>query len=308
MHQARKPSCRDEVTMFSGVFTAIITPFRNGQIDETALELLIERQISAGVSGLVPCGTTGESVTLSDTELLRVIEKTIQVVDGRCTVIAGVRSNNTQKTIELGKKAMALGADSLLVITPYYNKPTQAGLFAHFTAVSDAIPDAKIMLYNVPGRTGVSLSVDTIVRLAEIPNIVALKEATGDMAFAARIAASCGDRLALLSGDDATALPLWSVGGQGVVSVTSNLLPKRMVDLWEAFQRNGTDAQRMHLNLMPLFDGLFIETNPAPVKTLVAQHTGLCTADMRCPMVPLLESSQSVLRALCQRLEIELVH
>jgi len=292
--------------MFTGVYTAIITPFKNGQVDESALEALVERQVEAGVAGLVPCGTTGESVTLSDEELLRVIQKTIESVQGRCAVIAGVGSNHTQKTIDLGRQAQSMGADGLLVITPYYNKPTQAGLYAHFEAISKAIPDGQIMLYNVPSRTGVSLTVETIRRLAEHPNIVALKEATGDMAFAARIAASCGDRLALLSGDDATALPLWSVGGRGVVSVTSNLLPERMVDLWTAFQQESASAaRRLHLSLMPIFDGLFIETNPAPIKTLVAQHTRLCTSEMRLPMVPLTAENRETLRQIFKRLDIE---
>ena len=234
------------------------------------------------------------------------IEKTIEVVDGRCGVVAGVGSNNTQKTIQLSQAAHELGADALLVITPYYNKPTQQGLYAHFSAVSDAVPDSQIMLYNVPGRTGVSLTVETIAQLADVENIVALKEATGDMAFAARITAACGDRLALLSGDDATALPMWAVGGRGVVSVTSNLLPERMVELWNAFERDRAEARRIHLQLMALFDGLFIETNPAPIKTLVSQHTGLCTEEMRLPMVPLRPESQTTLNALCRRFEIEL--
>jgi len=293
--------------MFSGVYTAIITPFQRGQIDKTALESLVERQIAAGVNGIVPCGTTGESATMSDDEILDVIGETIRIVAGRCSVIAGVGTNNTARTIELAQRAQELGADGLLVITPYYNKPTQEGLYAHFRAVSDAVPDGSIMLYNVPGRTGVSLTVDTIARLAEIPNIVALKEATGDMAFAARIVAACGNGLALLSGDDVTALPLWSVGGQGVVSVTSNLLPDRMVELWSHYEAGDTkSAQRLHLQLVPLFDALFVEANPVPVKSLVAGHTGLCTPELRLPLVPLQDSSWTVLKEICQRLEIGL--
>jgi 4-hydroxy-tetrahydrodipicolinate synthase len=302
-----RASTAEEVTMFKGVYTAIITPFSNGEIDETALTALIERQVEAGVNGIVPCGTTGESATMSDEEILLVIKHTIETVNGRCQVIAGVGSNNTAQTIELALGAQSLGADGLLVITPYYNKPTQEGMFAHFKAVSEAVPQGAIMLYNVPGRTGVSLTVDTITRLAQIPNIVALKEATGDMAFAARIVSACGDQLNLLSGDDVTALPQWCVGGQGVVSVTSNLVPNRMVEMWSCLAKaDVVNAQRIHLQLVPLFDSLFIESNPVPVKSLVALNTGLCGDEVRLPLTPLQPSSWTHLKTLCQRLEIGL--
>jgi 4-hydroxy-tetrahydrodipicolinate synthase len=292
--------------MFEGVYTAMITPFSGGAIDRPALEELIERQVKAGVAGLVPCGTTGESATMSDDEIMEVVRITVQVAAGRCQVIAGVGSNDTARTTQLARRAQKAGVDGLLVITPYYNKPTQAGLYAHFSAVAAAVPTASIMLYNVPGRTGVSMTVETIERLAEKQNIVALKEATGDMAFAARIHLACGNRLAILSGDDITALPQWAIGARGVVSVTSNLLPERMVQMWTHFATNEVhDARRIHGHLLPLFDGLFLEANPGPVKTLVAQKTGLCSPDLRLPLVPIEKDTLDALESICRRLEIE---
>ena len=291
--------------MFDGVHTAIITPFKNGSVDLYALRRLIERQIDAGIDGLVACGTTGESATLSEEETLAVIKETISAANGRVNVIAGVGSNNTAKTIRIGQRASELGADGLLVITPYYNKPTQQGLINHFKAVSDAVPTCKIMLYNVPGRTGVSLSLDTVKSLSEVPNIVALKEATGDMAFAARIVADCGSDLTVLSGDDLTALPLWAIGGRGIVSVTSNLVPSRMVEMWQHYQSGHLSAaRRVHHALLPLFDGLFIESNPIPIKTLVAKYTDCCERELRLPMTPLSSESEIILHEICQRLEI----
>ena len=293
--------------MFEGIFTALITPFKDGRIDGAALDALIDRQLEAGVDGLVPCGTTGESATLSVDESLEVIARTVGRVAGRCKVVAGVGSNDTHQTIKLAKSAASLGVDGVLVITPYYNKPTQAGLIAHFEAVSDSVPDTPIMLYNVPGRTGVSLSVDAIAWLAKRDNIVALKEATADMAFATRIIAACGDSLTLLSGDDITALSMWAVGGRGVVSVSSNLVPERLVELWQSFTSGRLEeARRMHLSLTGLFDGLFIESNPVPVKTLVAERTSLCTGELRLPLVELRPESKAILDQICERLEIGL--
>ncbi len=293
--------------MFSGVYTAIVTPFGENGVDHDALKALIELQIEGGVDGVVPCGTTGESSTLSDEEILQVIETTIQVVDGRCKVIAGVGTNNTARTIELAQAAYELGADAGLVITPYYNKPTQAGLFAHFSAVADAVPNLPIVMYNVPSRTGVSLELETIVRLSKRPEIVALKEATADMDFAARIAAACGDHLTLLSGDDATALTMWSVGGKGVISVSSNLLPAQMKALWNAFSANDSErARSLNHRLIPLFEGLFIETNPVPVKVLVSRNTGLFDGRVRLPLVDLEPESLHRLETICHRLEIPL--
>ena len=293
--------------MFTGVNTAIVTPFNHNGIDFDAYERLVERQVEAGVDGIVPCGTTGESSTLSDTEIIELVRRTIQVVNGRCAVIAGIGTNDTARTIRLAQEAQSLGADGGLVITPYYNKPGQEGLYAHCAAVANAAPKLPIVLYNVPGRTGVSFTVETIVRLAQLPTVVALKDATADMAFASHIVARCGDDLSLLSGDDITALPQWSVGGRGVVSVTSNLLPDRMVELWSQFKSGNLEsARRIHTQLLPLFDGLFMETNPVPIKTLVAQHTGLCVPTFRLPLTPIGDETMTHLRRLCASLEIEL--
>ncbi len=293
--------------MFSGVHTAIITPLRDGSIDYDALTALIERQIDGGVSGIVPCGTTGESATMRDEEIVDVIRHTVEVAAGRCLITAGVGTNNTARTIDLAKRAVQVGADAGLVITPYYNKPGQEGLYQHCATVAAAVPELPIMLYNVPGRTGVSFSVDTVVRLAELENVRALKEASADMAFASEIIAQAGESLEVLSGDDVTALPLWSVGGRGVVSVTSNLLPERMANFWRTFAHGDLEAaRRMHLELVPLFNGLFLETNPVPVKALVAAQSGLCGEEVRLPLTPLSDRVRARLEAICAALDIRL--
>ena len=280
--------------MFTGVHTAIITPFVDGQIDLEAFEYLVNRQVEAGVHGIVPCGTTGESATLTDDEILLLIKHTIDVVDGRCAVIAGVGTNDTARTIRLATTAQKLGADGGLVITPYYNKPGQNGLYAHCSAVAEAVPALPIVLYNVPSRTGVSFSIDTIVRLSEQANIVAIKDATADMAFASQICTRTASDFKLLSGDDITALPLWAVGGQGVVSVASNLVPRQLVALWNAFDGGRlSEARGMHHKLLPLFDGLFIETNPVPVKYLTSSKTGRCRPDVRLPLTTLLAATKA---------------
>ena len=291
--------------MLGGVNTAIITPFCDGAIDWATYEALVERQLEAGVSGIVPCGTTGESSTLSDEEKLALIDRTVRQVAGRAAVIGGVGTNDTAQSVRLTRAARELGADAGLVITPYYNKPTQAGLYAHFAAIAKGAPGFPLVLYNVPGRTGVNLAVATADRLADLPEVVALKDATADLGGAAELVATCGDRLALLSGDDATAFPLWCVGGRGVISVTSNLAPKRMVALWSAFSRGDVAAARaLHSALFPLFRALFIEANPVPVKAAIEWHTGLPTAEVRLPLTPLEEASVEALRGVCRRLGI----
>ncbi|MEE2789882.1 MAG: 4-hydroxy-tetrahydrodipicolinate synthase [Myxococcota bacterium] len=292
--------------MFRGVHTAIITPFRQGELDLEGFEHLVRRQVEAGVDGIVPCGTTGESATLSDDEILTLIDCAVRTVAGRCAVIAGVGTNDTARTIRLARGARERGADGSLVITPYYNRPGQAGLYAHCHAVADAVPDLPVILYNVPKRTGVSFTIDTIARLAEHPNIVGIKDATANMAFAAQIVGRSSADFALLSGDDITALPQWSVGAQGIVSVTSNLVPEDMVALWRAFDEGRLpEAQRLHHRLLPLFDGLFLETNPVPIKHLVAWTTGDCSAEVRLPLTPLTAESADALRRMCAMLEIE---
>ena len=198
--------------MLGGVHTAIVTPFEGDEIDWATYERLVERQLEAGIHGIVPCGTTGESSTLSDEEKLKLIDCTVRQVDGRAKVIAGVGTNDTAQSIRLTRAARELGADAGLVITPYYNKPTQAGLYAHFEAIARGAPNFPLVLYNVPSRTSVNLSVQTATRLAVLPEVVALKDATANLGTAAELAATCGSRMALLSGDDATAFPLWCVG------------------------------------------------------------------------------------------------
>lgn len=293
--------------MFEGVHTALITPFAGESIDFDALAGLVELQVQGGVAGIVPCGTTGESATLSVDERTAIYRATVKAAAGRCLVLGGAGSGDTRTACKLAVAAAEAGADGILVNTPPYNKPTQEGLFRHFEAIAQAAPGLPIMLYNIPGRTAVNLTVETIARLAEIPEVVALKEATADMAFAANIVNACGDRLTLLSGDDATALPLWAVGGRGVVSVISNLLPARMVALWDAFAGGDwATARAEHLALMPLFQGLFIETNPAPIKALVARATGLGSDAVRLPLVPVTPAALDRLTTLCAALGLRL--
>lgn len=296
--------------MLRGVYTAIITPFHaDGGLDLEALGALIERQIDAEVAGVVPCGTTGEASTLSAAEQAAVIEATVRAVRGRVQVIAGVGGNNTQEVIERARAAQALGVDGLLVVTPYYNKPSQEGLFAHYQAIAGAVAGLPLVLYNVPSRTGISLSAQTIARLAAVPGVVAIKEASADLIFAGEIFHQLRAPLAVLSGDDFTALPLWSLGGVGVISVASNLWPAQMVALWRAFEAGRLDeAQAIQRRLFPLFRALFVETNPVPVKSLVAWHTGLCAAQVRLPLVGLQPESVAHLQGVCADLEIDLPH
>ena len=290
--------------MFAGIYTAIVTPFRDGKVDWPQLDALIDRQIRAGVAGVVPCGTTGESPTLTDAEHAEIVQRTVSQVAGRCQVIAGVGSNSTAHAVTLARAAAECGADAGLTITPYYNKPTQAGMAAHFGAVARAVPDFPLVLYNVPGRTGVCLSVDTIDRLADHANIVSIKEATGNIAFDAEIIARCDKRLSVLSGDDPTAFPMWAVGGRGVISVTSNLVPERMVHLWNDFEAGRLDAaRRTYLDLLPLFKVLFIEASPAPLKAVMSWVFDGLTPEVRLPLTPILDSSVQALRQVWHTLE-----
>lgn len=287
--------------MFKGVFTALITPFRDGQVDTTALANLIEFQINNGISGLVPCGTTGESATLSHTEHRHVIDTCLRVVNGRVPVIAGTGSNSTAETIELTRFAQEAGANGALLITPYYNKPTQEGLVRHYRTVADAV-DIPLVLYNVPGRTGVDMQADTITRLATHPNIVAVKEATANMERASVILQQTDGQISLLSGDDATFLPFLAVGGKGVISVTTNIAPDQMVELWNHFCKGDlTASRRCHTRLLEINRLLFCETNPIPVKAAAAMM-GLCGPEIRLPLTPLAESYREPLRQAMRRI------
>ncbi|MBF0096626.1 MAG: 4-hydroxy-tetrahydrodipicolinate synthase [Magnetococcales bacterium] len=287
--------------MFKGVFTALITPFRNGQLDHIALGNLVDRQIASGISGLVPCGTTGESATLSHAEHRQVIETCLARVDGRVPVIAGTGSNSTAETIELTLFAQQAGAAAALLITPYYNKPTQEGLFRHYQAVANAV-DIPLVLYNVPGRTGVDMLPDTVARLSRHGQIVAIKEATANMERASQILQQASGRITLLSGDDATFLPFLAIGGEGVISVTSNIAPELMVALWRHFQAGElAESQKIHLQLLEINRLLFCETNPIPVKAAAAMM-GLCAPEIRLPLTPLAESWHEPLRQAMSRI------
>jgi len=286
--------------MFSGSMTALITPFRDGEFDEQAYRDLIEFQIGEGTDALVPCGTTGESATLSHEEHDRVVEVCVQAAAGRVPVIAGAGSNSTREALRLTRHAKDVGASAALMITPYYNKPTQEGLFRHFAHVAERV-DIPIVLYNVPGRTGVNLLPETVARLAQFPNIVAIKEATADLRQASRIIELCGERIGVISGDDFTVLPLLAIGGRGVISVVSNIAPALMARLCDAFAAGDwTGARAAHYQLMPLADAMFIETNPIPVKTALALM-GKIAPEFRLPMCPMSDKNRErlagVLRA-----------
>jgi len=281
--------------MFKGSFVAIVTPFRDGNLDLDAYGELIDWQIEEGTHGIVPCGTTGESATLSHEEHKAVVEYAVKRVDGRVPVIAGTGSNSTDETIMLTRHAKENGADAALIITPYYNKPSQEGLYRHFKAVADDV-DIPIVMYNVPGRTAVNMAPETIARCAEIENIVAIKEATADMNQAIQIIELCGDNLALLSGDDFTVLPFMACGGKGVISVVANLAPADMAGLCNAFFAGDLRlAREYQFKLQPLNRAMFIDTNPVPVKT-AAGMMGRCTGELRLPLCPMNEAGEEKLK------------
>lgn len=266
-----------------GTYPALVTPFRNGEIDEEALRALVEHVIEGGVDGLVPCGTTGESVTLSDAEHRRVVSIVVEQAKKRVPVIAGAGTVSTAHTIHLAEQAKDAGADALLLVCPYYNRPTQAGLEAHFRAVLAAVPLPSV-LYNIPGRTGVDLALETLERLSDVPEIVAVKEATGNVLRSQQILARCGDRFAVLSGDDALTLPILSVGGAGVISVAANLLPKPTSQVTRLFfEGRYEEARDLHLRLVPVHEVLFIESNPGPVKAALAER-GVIGPGVRLPL------------------------
>jgi 4-hydroxy-tetrahydrodipicolinate synthase len=275
----------------AGCYTALITPFRDGRVDEPALAALVERQIAGGVAGLVPCGTTGEAPALTNAEWDRVVGSVVATAHGRVPVTAGTGANNTATAIERTARARSFGADGALVVTPYYNRPTQEGLYRHFAAIADAV-DLPIVLYNVPGRTGVNLLPETVVRLAEIPGIVGIKEASGSMDQASQIVREAPADFVVLSGDDSLTLPMMGVGGCGVVSVVSNIVPEAVAALAAACLAGDLEAARaMHLALFDLCRAMFVETNPVPVKAAAAL-LGLCSPEVRLPLVPLSEAAQ----------------
>ncbi|MGC4097435.1 MAG: 4-hydroxy-tetrahydrodipicolinate synthase [Nitrospira sp.] len=282
--------------MFTGSLVAIVTPFRQGKVDERALAELIEWQIADGTNGIVPCGTTGESATLSHNEHNRVIELTVEVVRRRVPVIAGTGSNSTEEAIALTKHAKQAGADGALLITPYYNKPTQEGLYRHYKAIAEAV-DLPLVLYNIPGRTGVNMLPSTIARLSAIRTIVGVKEGSGSVQQASDIVQMCGDRLTVLAGDDSLTLPMMAVGGKGVITVTANIVPKEMAGLVQSFAAGRIDdARKIHFKLSPLFSALFFETNPIPVKEALGLMRKI-DPELRLPLCPMAQDTRE--RLIC---------
>jgi 4-hydroxy-tetrahydrodipicolinate synthase len=283
--------------MFEGVFTALVTPFRGDVVDEEALRRLVEEQIAAGVDGFVPVGTTGESPTLTFEEHIRVIKVVVDAARKRVPIVAGTGSNSTREAIELSQAAREVGADGLLLVAPYYNKPGQEHLYRHFKAIVEAVP-LPTVLYNVPGRTASDLLPDTVARLCELPQIVAIKEATGSALRAMQIIARLGDRLALLSGEDAVTFPLYALGARGVISVISNVAPADMAAMWDAAAAGDWKrAQKLHYKLLPLAEGLFIEANPIPVKAALSMM-GRIADELRPPLYPLSGAGREKVRAI----------
>jgi 4-hydroxy-tetrahydrodipicolinate synthase len=281
--------------MFSGSFVAIITPFKDGKIDFEKFEELIEMHIKKGTNGFVPCGTTGESATMSHDEHRKVIEFFVKKTRNRIPVLAGTGSNNTSEALDLTKYAHKVGADGALLITPYYNKPTQEGMYLHFKKIANEI-DIPIIIYNVPSRTGVSINPETIARLRECSNIVGIKEASGIMDNVTQIIELCGQDFDVLSGDDALTLPIMALGGQGIISVVANLIPQDMSNMVSAFEQgNLEEAKRLHYKMFPLIKAAFLETNPIPVKTAMGIMK-LCSPEMRLPMAPMGEANVNKLK------------
>lgn len=284
--------------MFKGSLVAMITPFtESDKIDEKGIKELVEFHIHNGTNGIVPCGTTGESPTLSHEEHQRVVEVTIKAVAGRVPVIAGTGSNCTRETLDLTSQAKKAGADGALVITPYYNKPTQKGLYLHFKKIAEEV-DIPIIIYNVPSRTGVNMLPETLAELAELKNIVGVKEASGNLDQMIQIIELCGDKITLLSGDDKLLLPLLSIGGKGVISVVANIIPRDVSNMVSEFEKgNYQKAKEIFLTkVYPLSNAMFYETNPIPVKTS-ARLMGLPSGDLRLPLSPMSENNLAKLKA-----------
>jgi 4-hydroxy-tetrahydrodipicolinate synthase len=283
-------------TRFRGSFTALLTPFKNGSLDEKAFRHLIEWQIAEGTNGLVPVGTTGESPTLNHAEHKQVVEWCIETVNGRVPVVAGAGSNSTKEAIELSRHAEKAGADAVLVVTPYYNKPTQEGLYQHYKAINDAI-GIPIIIYNIPARSVVDMSVDTMKRLFELPNIVGVKDATASVIRVSQQRLAMGASLIQLSGEDASALGFMAHGGQGCISVTSNVAPRLCAEFQSACLKGDyAGALAFQDKLMPLHTALFLETNPAPAKYALS-ILGKCEETVRLPMVPVTETTKSAVRS-----------
>lgn len=277
--------------MFAGSFVAQVTPFKNGRVDEQALAAMIEWQIESGTHGIVPCGTTGESATLSHEEHTQVVKLAVEVVNKRVPVIAGTGSNSTAEAIQLTREAQEVGADGALMISPYYNRPTQEGIYQHYKAVAQAVPGFPIVFYNIPGRTGSNIEPATMARMAELDNIVGVKEATGSIDQVINIRLACGDKLAVLSGEDALTFSMMALGGKGVISTVANVAPKQMAAVVNAgLAKDWDTASALQLELVPLIRAVFLETNPIPAKTALALM-GKCELELRLPLVPMAEGN-----------------
>lgn len=288
---------------FKGIYTALITPFKHDKIDAEAFQRFVEWQINEGVHGLVPCGTTGESPTLTPEEHCRVVELCVEAAHGRVPVMAGTGSNSTDEAIFFTKHAKECGAEAVLMATPYYNKPTQEGLYQHYKAVVEAV-DIPIILYNIPGRSVVDINDETLIRLAELPNIVGIKDATGDLARVSTARWKVGKHFQLLSGEDMTAVAFNAAGGQGCISVSANIAPGLCADIQEACLRNDyAHARDLHDALIPLHDVMFCETSPAPVKYALALM-GKCAAELRLPLVMPYEDNKARIKNVLNQLAL----
>ena len=289
--------------MFKGSIVAIVTPFNNGAVDFDKLRELVEFQIANGTDAIVPCGTTGEASTLDYEEHMDVIAAVIDQVKKRVPVIAGTGSNCTKEAIELSQMAKDAGADGVLLVTPYYNKPTQEGLYRHYTAIADAVALPQI-LYNVPGRTGVNMLPETVARLAPHKNIVAIKEATGSLQQASEVLALCGDQIDVLSGDDFITFPMMACGAKGVISVLANIMPKAVGDLTDAFFAGDLEkARQLHLQTLKIGNAMFIESNPIPVKTALGLM-GKCSDEVRLPLCPMGDANKAKLVAIMKEYKL----
>lgn len=290
-------------TQFSGAYTALITPFRNGKVDEAAFQSLVEWQVSEGIHGLVPCGTTGESPTLDHDEHKRVVELCVEAAGGKVPVMAGTGSNSTAEAVELTKHAAKAGASAALVVAPYYNKPTQEGIFQHFKAVASA-SDLPIFVYNIPGRSVINITDETLARLAELPGIAGVKDATGDLCRPLTLRSRVGDRLIQFSGEDMTAVGFNAQGGRGVISVTSNIAPRQVAAVQEATLRGDyAEALRLHEQLVALHNAMFVETSPGPVK-YAAHLLGKSSPDVRLPLVATAKATQESVSAALSALKL----
>jgi len=279
--------------MFRGSIVALITPFRNGAVDENALQNIVDWHVAEGTHGLVPVGTTGESPTLTHDEHKHVVDLVVEASGGRLPVIAGAGSNSTAEAIEFTAHAKEAGADAALIVTPYYNKPSQAGLFAHYKAIVDSV-DIPVIIYNIPGRCIIDMSVETMAKLAELPNIIGVKDSTGDMARPLLTTASCGKEFCQFTGEDATAVAFLAHGGHGAISVTANVAPRLCAKMHEAWQRgDAKEALAIQERLMPLHTALFVETSPAPVKYALTR-LGKADAEIRLPLVDCSEATKKV--------------